>query len=289
MRPDVLDRDRTRSRHGSAPIAAPDCCASQLLQRRIHLHAGRRLQRRGQLHATGPTTARPTPTSPPSRSRSMPRRWPSTDSYTTGEDTPLTITLAGSDAERCGPGDHRSLTGRLTATLGAVAAPALLSANADGGRSPTRRPPTTTAPTASRYRVNDGASTRSDRHRHHHRHRRQRRARRGQNDSYSDGRGHGADGRPARRAGQRHRRGRRQPDRGAGRRGPAHGTLTLNANGSFTYTPDANYNGTDSFTYQANDGTADSQRRHRHDHRQRRSTMRRWRSTTATAPTRTRR
>jgi VCBS repeat-containing protein len=39
---------------------------------------------------------------------------------------------------------------------------------------------------------------------------------------------------------------------------PAHGTLTLNANGSFTYTPAANYNGSDSFTYKANDGTADS-------------------------------
>ena len=38
--------------------------------------------------------------------------------------------------------------------------------------------------------------------------------------------------------------------------GPAHGTLTLNADGSFTYTPTANYNGTDSFTYKANDGTA---------------------------------
>ena len=40
--------------------------------------------------------------------------------------------------------------------------------------------------------------------------------------------------------------------------GPAHGTLTLNADGSFTYTPAANYNGADSFTYKANDGTADS-------------------------------
>ena len=39
---------------------------------------------------------------------------------------------------------------------------------------------------------------------------------------------------------------------------PAHGTVTLNANGSFTYTPAANYNGPDSFTYRANDGTADS-------------------------------
>jgi VCBS repeat-containing protein len=39
---------------------------------------------------------------------------------------------------------------------------------------------------------------------------------------------------------------------------PAHGTVTLNANGSFVYTPTANYNGPDSFTYKANDGTADS-------------------------------
>jgi len=40
--------------------------------------------------------------------------------------------------------------------------------------------------------------------------------------------------------------------------GPAHGNLTLNANGSFTYTPAANYNGPDSFTYQANDGALNS-------------------------------
>jgi VCBS repeat-containing protein len=36
--------------------------------------------------------------------------------------------------------------------------------------------------------------------------------------------------------------------------GPSHGTLTLNANGSFTYTPDADFNGSDSFTYRAGDG-----------------------------------
>jgi VCBS repeat-containing protein len=37
--------------------------------------------------------------------------------------------------------------------------------------------------------------------------------------------------------------------------GPAHATLTMNANGSFAYTPAANFNGTDSFTYRTSDGT----------------------------------
>jgi VCBS repeat-containing protein len=36
------------------------------------------------------------------------------------------------------------------------------------------------------------------------------------------------------------------------------GTLALAANGSFTYTPNADFNGTDTFTYRANDGTANS-------------------------------
>jgi VCBS repeat-containing protein len=40
--------------------------------------------------------------------------------------------------------------------------------------------------------------------------------------------------------------------------GPAHGSLTLNPNGSFAYTPAANYNGPDSFTYRANDGATNS-------------------------------
>lgn len=37
--------------------------------------------------------------------------------------------------------------------------------------------------------------------------------------------------------------------------GPAHGTLTLYPDGSFSYTPAANWSGADSFTYQASDGT----------------------------------
>ncbi len=38
----------------------------------------------------------------------------------------------------------------------------------------------------------------------------------------------------------------------------SHGTLTLNADGSLVYTPTANWSGTDSFTYYANDGTVNS-------------------------------
>ena len=39
---------------------------------------------------------------------------------------------------------------------------------------------------------------------------------------------------------------------------PSHGTLTLNSNGAFTYTPSANYCGQDSFSYHANDGSLSS-------------------------------
>jgi len=36
--------------------------------------------------------------------------------------------------------------------------------------------------------------------------------------------------------------------------GPANGTVTMNADGTYTYTPNANFNGTDSFTYTVDDG-----------------------------------
>src|SRR6185369_16126350 len=39
---------------------------------------------------------------------------------------------------------------------------------------------------------------------------------------------------------------------------PANGTVSFNSDGSFTYTPNANFNGSDNFTYKANDGQADS-------------------------------
>jgi VCBS repeat-containing protein len=40
--------------------------------------------------------------------------------------------------------------------------------------------------------------------------------------------------------------------------GPANGVLTLNADGSFAYTPSVSFSGTDSFTYQASDGVGTS-------------------------------
>src|SRR5882724_3172895 len=40
--------------------------------------------------------------------------------------------------------------------------------------------------------------------------------------------------------------------------GPTHGTLTVNADGGYVYTPNGDYNGSDSFTYRANDGAANS-------------------------------
>ena len=39
---------------------------------------------------------------------------------------------------------------------------------------------------------------------------------------------------------------------------PAHGQLTFKADGSFDYVPEPGFEGTDSFTYVANDGAADS-------------------------------
>ena len=48
----------------------------------------------------------------------------------------------------------------------------------------------------------------------------------------------------------------------------AHGSLTLNPDGSFVYTPQADFTGTDAFTYTASDGESQLERRDRHHHRQ---------------------
>lgn len=41
--------------------------------------------------------------------------------------------------------------------------------------------------------------------------------------------------------------------------GPSNGTVTLNADGTFTYVPKGDFNGVDTFTYKANDGKADGE------------------------------
>ena len=41
--------------------------------------------------------------------------------------------------------------------------------------------------------------------------------------------------------------------------GPTNGLITLNADGTFSFTPNANFNGSDSFTYRVNDGAASAE------------------------------
>ena len=47
---------------------------------------------------------------------------------------------------------------------------------------------------------------------------------------------------------------------------PAHGTLDLHDDGSFTYTPQSGFNREDAFTYKANDGIRQQCRDGRHHH-----------------------
>ncbi len=58
-----------------------------------------------------------------------------------------------------------------------------------------------------------------------------------------------------------------------------HGTVAMNADGRFTYTPAANYNGPDSFSFKANDGSLDSNTATVSITVKTQSTMRRWRRT----------
>ena len=86
-----------------------------------------------------------------------------------------------------------------------------------------------------------------------HGHRRQRRAGRGQR----RGGDHGGHGGQRQRADQRHgRRRRHDADGDPGREPDERHADADAATGAFTYTPDANFNGTDTFTYTASDGTA---------------------------------
>ncbi|MGL4637889.1 MAG: Ig-like domain-containing protein [Beijerinckiaceae bacterium] len=47
---------------------------------------------------------------------------------------------------------------------------------------------------------------------------------------------------------------------GAGNTAPSHGSVTINANGTFSYTPNADYHGSDTFTYVVSDGTVSVER-----------------------------
>ena len=71
-------------------------------------------------------------------------------------------------------------------------------------------------------------------------------------------RGCDADGDVAGRPRQRHRREHRSVDRRSWSAGRRTACVALNANGSFTYMPNPNFHGTDSFVYKANDGADDS-------------------------------
>ena len=224
-------------------------------RRLVHLHARTPTSTAPTASPTGPTTARPTATSPRSRSRvNAVNDAPVAvdDSYTIDEDD---------DADRRGCrgvlGNDTDVDGDpLTAVL--VAGPANGIADAQrrrlvhlhAGRQ-LQRHRQLHLPGQRRH----GRQQR--RHGDDHRQRGQRRAGRRRR-QLQRRRGRRARRRGAGRARQRHRRRRRPAHARCWSAGPANGTLTLNADGSFTYTPNANFNGTDSFTYQANDGTADS-------------------------------
>ena len=55
----------------------------------------------------------------------------------------------------------------------------------------------------------------------------------------------------------------------------ANGSVVNNGDGTVTYTPNADFNGADSFTYTITDAAALDRDRHRHRHRHARSTTRR--------------
>ena len=158
------------------------------------------------------------------------------DTATTAEDTTATIAVLANDSDP--NGDTLSVT---SAPAGARHRGALRTA-----RSPTRRRSTSTGPTASptrpvtarRLEPRDG----DDRGQ-----RRQRRAGRRQRHGVDDGR----------RSGERCRARRTTPTRTAHPDGDARqpaAPARVASNGTFTYTPAANFNGTDSFTYTASDG-----------------------------------
>ena len=220
--------ERTQPRH-----------ADPQRQRLVHLHPGGQLQRRRQLHLQGQRRHGQLATRPRSRSPSTPSttpRWPSTTATARNEDTALTVAAAGRAGQRHRRGRQSAdrsagqRPGHGTLTLNANGSftytPA---ANYNGTDSFTYRP-TTGRPTRTPPRSSITVTPVND-------------APVAANDSYSTNEDTALTVAAAGRAGQRHRRGRQPADRASWSASPTHGTLTLNANGSFTYTPAANYNG----------------------------------------------
>ena len=216
--------------------------------RQLHLHAERELQRHRQLHLHGER-----------RRGRLERRDGDdhghgvndapvavNDTATTDEDTAVSGNVLGNDT------DVDAGT-TLTATLGASPAHGTVALAADG--SFTYTPNADFNGTDSfTYTASDGAAASNvatvtitvnavnD-------------APVAVNDSGGDRRRHGGQRQRAR---QRHGRRRGTTLTATLGASPAHGTVTLAADGSFTYTPNADFNGTDSFTYTASDGAAAS-------------------------------
>ena len=271
---------------GPGERARPHGTLDAQRRRLLHLHAGAPTTTAPTASPTRPTTATPTPTSPrsPSRSTSRQRR-------AGGRQRQLHHDR-GHAADHRGPRRaeqrHRRRYGDAsTAVL--VTGPAQRHADAatPTAPSPTRRRANYNGPDSFTYKANDGdadsnvatvtitvnaASTTR---------------RWPSTTAYTRDRGHAADDRGPRRARQRHRRRTATRCTAVLVSRPGHtARCTLQRRRHLhLHAGRPNYNGTDSFTYKANDGDADSQRRHGDHHGHAGQRRRRWRPTTATAPT----
>ena len=173
------------------------------------------------------------------------------DTYGTAEDTPITVPALGASPTTptptatvppqsspgrplptdpsVRPGTARSATPRLPTTPAPIPSP---TRRATAPPNPTRRPSRSPSPPSTTPPPRRLIPTHT--------------------------RGHGADHRGARRARQRQRPRQQHAPPPPSSPARANGTLTLNPDGAFAYTPAANFNGPDSFTYRASDGSAQS-------------------------------